>query len=137
MRSKTTERDIETAALTLLSALGCEHATIGGARPQGQRGYVGNTLGIPDKIVRHRTWPRGCWMALEFKRDESSASAMMAQTDSRGIHQTRIWNSGGSWIVWKPEQAIEAFIVMNTALSMPNHAAVTERAKRILHDRLG
>jgi hypothetical protein len=134
---RATEKQIENIATQLLCACGCEVVTVGGSRPQGQRGYVGNTVGIPDKLVRHSTWPRGMWVGLEFKRGESEVNSMLRRSDPRGVAQTAIWMRGGSWVIWTPQQALEAILVANTALSMPGHERVNERIRTLINGAMG
>lgn len=132
-----TEKQVESVATQLLCACGFEVVTVGGSRPQGQRGYVGNTVGIPDKLVRHRTWPRGIWLALEFKRGEKEAESMLHQADARGIAQTEIWKRGGSWVVWNADQALQAAYVATRCLAMPQWPNICKRIGELLDGRLG
>lgn len=137
MARRQTEKQIESVATQLLCACGFEVVTVGGSRPQGQRGYIGNTIGIPDKLTRHRTWPRGVWLALEFKRGEPEVASMLACKDSRGIAQTEIWKRGGSWIVWKPEHALEAALTVNTSLRMTGWRSLNKRLLELRNDCMG
>lgn len=134
---RATEKQIESVATQLLCACGCEVVTVGGSRPQGQRGYVGNTIGIPDKMVRHPSWPRGVWVGLEFKRGEPEVASMLRKSDSRGAAQTAIWARGGSWVVWRPEHALEAILVANTAIAMPGWQTINKRIETLRNGAMG
>jgi hypothetical protein len=48
------------------------------------RGKTGQSRGIPDVLVSHERWPRGCWTGIETKSDKGGLRPEQALLEAQG-----------------------------------------------------
>lgn len=66
-------------------------------------GWQGNTVGLPDLIIRGKHWPIGVWLAIELKGSETPVTpAQQALCDRGGSYICRSWEE-----VWREIQVKE------------------------------
>jgi hypothetical protein len=106
----------------LLTGLGYRSLLIGGSRPGGQTGYVGNTEGAPDRFVRHDAWPVAVWIGVELKRPDGKGEVRTAQAELR--------LAGATWIVLSEAEMLACLISTECDLGIPSTGRVA-RIERI------
>jgi hypothetical protein len=81
---KPSEKQVEQSVLEAIDILGYDSILIGGSRPQGREGYIGNDIGAPDRIIYREGW-NGAGLLIELKGHKTAVRPEQADYIVRGV----------------------------------------------------